>query len=125
MTLPARFASIAGAVAARVGAPFWQGEIVDHGEPVLDDGGSIVTPGVPVIRPCTVQIDSATEAMRQTDGFADGDVRFLILASSFAGGLDTDAEVRVATGPFAGRWLVAALERDPAGVGYVGRGRRA
>lgn len=125
LNLPAAFASLAQSVGAAMGAPFYDGQIVDQGEAVRDEAGSIVTPGTPVLRACRVQIDSATEAMRAADGFAEGDVRFILLAASFTGSLDTDATVKIAAGDRAGVWLVSSLERDPAGIGYVGKGRKA
>jgi len=125
VTLPAAFASLAQTMSAALGAPFYPAQVVTQTDPIYDDGGSILTPGGVLRRDCTVQIDAATEAMRQSQGFADGDVRFIILAATLAGALDTDARVEIAGGPFAGAWLVSSLERDPAGIGWVGRGRRA
>jgi type 1 fimbria pilin len=118
----AAFAEIASGLGSL--SPFHDGVIVDQGDPMLDAGGSIVTPGTVVNRTCTVQIDQATEAMRQAAGFADGDVRFIILSASFEGEIDTDTTVSIATGAFAGTWLVSSIQRDPVAIGYVGRGRR-
>ena len=123
MSLAEAFAGLALRVGSAVGAPFHRGQIITSSGAVMA-GGSIVTPGTVARRDCTVQIDAATEAMRSADGYADGDVRFIVLAASFTGGLDTDARVEVLDGPHVGLWLVSALERDPAAVGYVGRGRR-
>jgi hypothetical protein len=125
MNLPAAFASLAQSMSAAFGAPFYAGVVISQADPVTDDGGSISTPGTPLERGCSVQIDVATEAMRRSDGYSDGDVRFIILAATLDGGLDTDASVEVAAGPFAGSWLVSSIERDPAGIGWVGKGRRA
>jgi hypothetical protein len=125
MDLPSSFLGFANMAASAFGAPFYDGQIITQTDPVYDDGGSIVTPAQPVFRACKVQIDAATEAMQQREGFADGDVRFIILSASFTGPLDTDANVSIASGPFAGEWQVSTLQRDPAGIGYVGKGRRA
>jgi hypothetical protein len=105
--------------------PYVAGKVIDQTEQTFDDGGSIADPGVVVERDCMVQVDLATEAMRQADGYADGDARFLILSTTLTGALDTDATVQVLAGPLAGTWLVSAIERDPFGVYWQGRGRRA
>jgi hypothetical protein len=63
--------------------------------------------------------------MRGADGYAEGDVRFLILSATLTGTLDTDATVEVTEGPHAGTWMVSAIERDPLAIYYQGRGRRA
>lgn len=129
MSLAAAFASLYERVGAAIGAPYFDGTVVDQAEATLDDGGSIVDPGEPVERTCRVQIDAATWSMRQAEGYSDGDVRFIILAASLDGSLGTDAEIEVAAGDavpadFVGTWMVSAIERDPAGIGYVGRGRK-
>lgn len=93
------------------------------GEAVYDDGGSIQTPGTPIAKTCSVQIDAATEAMR-SEGFTDGDMRLLVLAATLDGDMDTDARVEVLAGPHVGTWLVASVERDPAGIYWQCRGRR-
>lgn len=125
----ARFASIAGAVAARYGGPFHAGVLHWPGEPVYDDGGSIVTPGVPFEIPCSVQIDSVTEAMRAEAGFTDKDVRLIVLAPGLTRPVDSDAEVEVLPGPnvpalHAGRWSIQSETQDVLGCAYDGRGRR-
>ena len=125
LNLPSAFLGLAEMAGAAFGAPFHAGRIVTPGAAVMDAGGSISTPAVPTYRACTVQIDPATEAMRQQDGFADGDVRFILLAASFTGAVDTDVSVEVTEGPFVGVWSVSSLQRDPVGIGYVGRGRKA
>ena len=119
------FLGLAQMAGAAFGAPFHSGQIVTQLDPVLDDGGSIVTPGTVDKRNCTVQIDVVTESMRLGSGFAVGDVRFIILSASFTGTLDTDANIEVLDGPFVGAWQVSALERDPAAIGWVGKGRPA
>lgn len=118
------FASIALAVSAQMGGPFASARILDPGTPVMDDGGSIVEPGTPVSRTCSVQIDVATDSMRADAGFVQGDARFMILAGTLSGSVGTDARVEVLDGTHAGLWMVSSLERDPAGIGWVGRGRR-
>lgn len=122
--LAAVFSGIATQISAQFGGPYVAGAVLDPGTPVMA-GGSIVTPGTPTERTCMIQIDAATEAMRQSDGYSEGDARFLILSATLAGNLNTDAHVRVDAGPFAGEWLVSAIERDPMAIYHQGRGRRA
>ncbi len=124
-SLPAAFASLASAVAGITGASFHDGAIISQVTPGHYDDDGVYVPGSPATsRPCKVQIDTATEAMRQSDGYADGGVRFLILSASFTGTLDTDASLTIADGPFAGSWAVSSLQRDPAGIGWTRKGRR-
>lgn len=121
------FASVATAVSAAVGGPYFPGKVHTVTETEYDDGGSILTPGQPVERDCMVQVDAVTEAMRQAEGFTDRDVRLLVIG--LAGDLDTDALVEVlpaATVPadHAGLWSIESVSRDPFGVYRECRGRR-
>lgn len=126
MDVSAVFAGIAQTISAQFGGPYWPAQVIDQADDDLDDGGSIIpNPGNPTLRSCMAQIDVATEAMRQSDGFAEGDVRFLILATTLDGALDTDATARVTAGPHAGVWTVTAIDRDPMNIYWQGRGRRA
>lgn len=125
-----RFASIANAVSARYGGPFHAGVLHWPGEPVYDDGGSIIEPGMPVEIPCRVQIDSVTEAMRAEAGFTDKDVRVIVLASGLSRPVDSDATVEVLPGAnvpalHVGRWSIQSETQDVLGCAYDGRGRRA
>lgn len=121
----AMFATVAQAVSGAFGGPYVSGKVIDQTGQVLDAGGSITDPGAVIERTCMVQIDAATEAMRAADGFAEGDMRFLILVATLSGSLDTDAAVEVLAGPNVGSWLVSGLERDSMGTHWQGRGRRA
>jgi hypothetical protein len=125
MDIAATFANVAIGISARFGGPYVPGRVIDQIDPTYDDGGSIVEPGGVSERDCFVQVDVATEAMRQSDGYVDGDARFLILSSTLSGSLGTDATVEVLGGPLAGAWLVSAIDRDPMGIYWQGRGRRA
>lgn len=125
MDLAATFSGIAIGISSIFGGPYVAGKVIDQIGATFDDGGSIADPGSAVERDCMVQVDIATEAMRQAEGYAEGDVRFLILAATLTGALDTDATVQVMSGPNAGTWLVGALERDSMGIYWQGRGRRA
>ncbi|GAA4827448.1 hypothetical protein GCM10023232_27190 [Sphingosinicella ginsenosidimutans] len=121
---PQAFADIATAFSAAGLGAFHDAEARWPGTPVMDDGGSIVTPGTPVVKTCQVQVDQATEAMRASEGFADGDMRMLVLAATLDGALDTAATIEVLAGPHQGTWMVAAVSRDPCGVYFECRGRR-
>lgn len=123
MTFAQAFADIAQAFSAAGLGAFYDGLAKWPGTPVLS-GGSIVTPGTPVSKPCQVQVDAATEAMRAEEGFADGDVRLLVMAATLDGEIDTSATVEVLSGPHAGAWMVASVARDPCGVYFECRGRR-
>jgi hypothetical protein len=123
---PAMFAGLAQGISAMFGGPFVAARVIDQAAVALDDGGSIPdNPADPTFRTCQLQVDSVTDAMRQADGYAEGDVRVLILSATLAGSLDTDATVEVLAGPYTGSWLVSSITRDPAAVYYEGRGRRA
>lgn len=124
MNLDAAFAQIAQAFSAAGVGPYVDGQVLTTTDAVMDGGGSIATPGTVTRRDCRVQIDSVAEAMRP-ESWTDKDYRFLILAATLQGDLDTDATVEVLAGPNTGKWLVSSLQRDPAGIGWTGRGRRA
>lgn len=126
VSLPDAFAGIALGFSSLVCGPYHPGRIIDHGQVQYDDAGDVIPgTGGPVYRDCSVQIDLATEAMRQDSGYAEGDMRCMILASTLRGTLNTDAVVEVLEGPHVGIWHVSSLSRDPAGIGWTGRGRRA
>lgn len=125
MSIAEAIADIALGFSSVLGAGYHDAVAKWPGEPVLDDGGSIITPAVPVEKPCSVQIDAATEAMRAAEGFVDGDVRLLVLAATLDGDMDASATVEVLAGPHAGEWMIASVTRDPAGVYWECQGRRA
>lgn len=118
------FAEAFAGLAAAFGAPFHAGKARWPGTPVYDDGGSIVGPGTPIVKDCTVQVDAATEVMRAQEGYKDLDIRLLVLAASLDGPLDTQATVEVLSGPHAGRYTVQSVGRDPVGIAWDCRGRR-
>lgn len=119
--LDAAFRQIAGAVSAAVGGPYHAARLTYPGNPVYDDGGSIVTPGTQLQVDCRVQVDVATEAMRADAGFMAEDVRLLILDPA---DLNTTATLRVLAGPYAGEvYSLLSKQRDPLGFGWECRGR--
>lgn len=126
LNLAAAFADLAGTVGAAMGAPFYDGVIVSQASPgSYNDDGIFIPGSPPTERACKVQIDSADWVMTQSKGYVEGMVRFIVLSAILTGSLDTDAEITVASGPHAGRWLVSSLQIDPAAIGYVGRGLKA
>lgn len=118
------FAATFAGLATAVGAPFYNATANWPGTPTYDTGGSITSPGTPVSLSCRAQFDSATEAMRQQEGFLETDVRILVLADSLAGTLDTKAKILVASGDYAGTWALMTCVRDPASIGFECRGRK-
>ncbi|MXP42983.1 hypothetical protein GRI65_00770 [Altererythrobacter sediminis] len=118
------FASIAVGFSDAFGGPFTEATANWPGVPVYDDGGSIVTPGVPAQYPCRAQFDAATQSMRLSEGFLETDVRVLVLSASLSVPLDTEAKIIVSDGMYSGTWALKSCGRDPAGVGYECRARR-
>jgi hypothetical protein len=124
MSFASAFANMATGLSAAFGVPFIAGAVHSPGVPVFDDGGSIVTPGDATRRDCMAQVDVATEAMRAAEGYADGDVRILVLSEGLGGTITTDDRIEIDSGPHAGMWLVQAVTQDPAGIGFELRARR-
>lgn len=123
MNVAARLASIAVNVSRRVGAGYWPALIITSSGATFDTGGSITAPGVVTERDCFVQVDEATQAMRAAEGYAEGDVRLLVLAGSLPGGLTVDARVRVSAGPHVGLYSVRSAVLDVAASHWDCRGR--
>jgi hypothetical protein len=119
------FASRARALSGQYGGPYHSAVVVDYGAPIYDGGGSLSAPRQRIARDCIAQVDAATQAMRSADGFADGDMRILVLADSLSGEITTDSRVEILAGPHIGNWLVASVARDPFGAYWELRGRRA
>lgn len=125
MSIVGLMADIARNVSATVGAGYWPGMLRWAGAATYDDGGSIASPGTPESHGCWVQVDSATERMRQADGYRDTDMRLLILADDLERDPDTDAAAEVLDGPHAGSWRLLSVTRDPGGCYFEAAGRRA
>jgi hypothetical protein len=129
LNLPAAFAELAGMASAAFGAPYYAGVVIIAATPGgYDDGGNFIPGSPPDELACKVQIDAIDERSRP-EGWTDKDYRFMILSSGFTGAIDADARIRVtdvtAPADFRVEWHVSALQRDPAGIGWVGKGRRA
>lgn len=121
--LDAAFRQVATAVSGAVGGPYHPAVLHYPGVPIKDDGGTIIDPGTPYEVECQAQVDVATEAMRQSEGFLEKDVRLLILGPD---ALDTVPELAVTEGPFAGqRYVLHSAQRDSMGFAWECRGRAA
>ncbi|WP_375194650.1 hypothetical protein [Sphingobium sp.] len=93
----------------------------DGTEPIFDAEGNITGYEGGEGIPCRLQIDGATYAMRQSDGYVDGDVRIIILSAGLGVEVTTDMQV---TGR-GQRWMIASAERDAAASHWICRGRKA
>lgn len=118
------FADLATGFAAQFGAPFQDVVATWPGMAEYDDGGSIVTPGVPVAKPCKAQFDAPTEGMRSDPGFLEKDVRIIVLSGTLNGTLDGEASIIVSDGEHAGTWSLETVTGDPAGIGWECRARK-
>lgn len=120
------YGEFARAFAEDGNGPFWLARIVSQTAPEFDDGGSLVVSDTgPWLRDCVVQVDQADTAMRTEQGFAEGDRRMIVPASSLSGPVTTDNQVVIRNGPFAGDWNIESVRRDAAASEWVMRGRPA
>lgn len=104
-----------------MGGPYHAASLLYAGDPVKDDGGSIITPGTPSEVECLCQVDVVTEAMRKDAGFRAKDVRLIILAD---GEPDTTPGIRIDDGELAGNvYSLQSADRDSLGFGWECRGR--
>lgn len=92
-----------------------------------DDRGNITRGGGPV--DCRVQVERATEAMRQAEGYTANDRAVFVLAQPGGGlpaidALDSNHEITVLAGPYAGKTykVGAPIDRDPVGAYWLCRG---
>jgi hypothetical protein len=69
---------------------------------------------------CKAQVDVATEAMRQADGYAEGDARILVLAQGI-GTITSDHRVTVRSQ----LWHILSAELDAAQCHWTLRARKA
>lgn len=86
-----------------------------------DDSEGNISYGPETTAPCRAQVDSASYAMRQSEGYVDGDVRIIILSAGLGAEVTTDCQITVS----GKRWMLSAIERDPANSHYTCRGRAA
>jgi hypothetical protein len=112
-----------GGIAAVFGAAF-SGLYLDAilhtgtGDPIYDDQGNITGYSGAGNLACKAQVDSATDAMRRADGFAEGDARIIILAQGLPK-VTSDHELTVR----GIRHRLLSAELDPAASHWVCRGR--
>ncbi|WP_305097483.1 hypothetical protein [Croceibacterium aestuarii] len=87
------------------------------GEPIYDELGNVIgySGGDTAIK---AQVDQASEAMREASGFAEGDVRLIILAQGI-GDVTTDMQVTVRGATFS----LYAAELDAAASHWICRAR--
>jgi hypothetical protein len=123
LSIPQAFARIATAFSAAGLGPYVPAVARWPGTPVYDDGGSILTPGVPIAKDCMVQVDVATQAMRSEAGFVDTDVALLVLCASLDGELDTNATIIASAGPRPGSYSVQSVAKDSMSSHWICRGR--
>lgn len=90
-------------------------------EPQYDDEGTITDYDGRAPVACKVQIDSASYAMRQAEGFVEGDVRLLVLRSGVSIELSTDQQIRTQ----GKTWLIQSVDTDPAASHWICRARSA
>lgn len=84
-----------------------------------DDGGSITETWADIA--IKVQTDRVTEAMRQQPGYADADVRVIILSA----GVDAITSDMEATDGRGERWELSVIGQDPCGSHWECAGVRA
>jgi hypothetical protein len=112
--LAAAIGGIARRVSAVMGGPYSAARIVEPGRA----GRSARH------RPCSAQVDAATEAMRLGD-FTEEDRRILVLRDGLDGEVTTDDRIRILAGPYAGSlWaIVPPVASDPVAAYYELHGR--
>jgi hypothetical protein len=89
------------------------------GDPLYDGDGNITGYADTGDEVCKAQVDTATEAMRRADGFAEGDARILILAHGL-GPVTSDHQLTVR----GQRWHLLSAELDAAQSHWTCRARK-
>lgn len=93
----------------------------DTSAPIYDGEGNITGFGGGADIACKAQVDSVTYAMRQAEGFVEGDVRIIVLSAGLGIALTTDMQITVS----GKRWQIASADRDAAASHWICRGRPA
>lgn len=109
---------LAAAFAGVFGAIYLDGQLYRSNEFTDDGKGGGAGGGFKPAEPVKVQIDAATQAMRASEGFVEGDVRILMLAHGVEAP-DTDAEI-AAGGT---RYMIESVGTDACGSYFELRGR--
>ncbi|KQX18417.1 MULTISPECIES: hypothetical protein [unclassified Sphingomonas] len=113
---------IAAIFGAALGGLYLDGQLVrSSAGPIYDGEGNITgyAGGDPIAIKC--QIDAASWAMRQSEGFVDGDMRIIVLTAGLASTITTEQRITVS----GATWLIQSVELDAAASHYVLRGRKA
>lgn len=116
------FHAMASGFSALLGGPFNAATVNYPGTPVIDAGGSIISPGTPIVQDCMCQRDVCTEQMRADADFQERDVRLIITGLD---ALTTEATVIILAGPHVGTYALRSATRDPAAFGWECRARAA
>jgi hypothetical protein len=112
-------ASLFGSV---FGAIYLDGALHRDGTtPIYDSEGNITSYVDEADIPCKAQVDAATWAMRQSDGFAEGDMMIIVLAAGLGVEISTDMQISVA----GKRWSIQSAAQDAAASHWILRGRAA
>lgn len=93
----------------------------DTTTPIYDTEGNITGYGGGGDIACKAQVDAATYAMRQAEGYSEGDMRIIILSAGLGVEVTTDMQVSVS----GKRWMIASVDRDAANSHWICRGRKA
>lgn len=93
----------------------------DTSAPIYDGEGNITGFSGGGDIGCRAQVDAATYAMRQAEGFIEGDTRIIVLSAGLGVEVTTDMQI-TARGV---RWQIAGVDRDAAASHWVLRGRPA
>lgn len=95
----------------------------DGTDPIYDNEGNITGYAGDADIPIKVQRDACTYAMRQSEGYSEGDVMLLILAAPLNGvKVTTDMQATDGAGD---RWMIRSADLDAASSHWVCRGRAA
>jgi hypothetical protein len=93
----------------------------DTSGPIYDDEGSVTGFAGGAGIACKAQVDSVTYAMRQAEGFVEGDVRIIVLSAGLGVAISTDMQITVS----GQRWQIASVDRDAGASHWICRGRPA
>ena len=107
---------------AAFGGLYLPGQLVrSAADPIYNSQGDIVGYGGGTSLPIRCQIDAATYAMQQAEGYVEGDVRIIVLSAGLAVPITTDHRI-TAKGQ---SWLIQSVERDAGASHWICRGRKA
>lgn len=111
--------SLAQTFAAVFGGVYSDGLLYRPNDFADDGKGGGTAQGFAAPQAVKVQVDQATQSMRQAEGFVEGDVRILMLAHGVA---EVTSDCEVAVGGT--RYMIEYVGTDPAGSYWEVRGRK-